>query len=490
MATLSSALNYAVSGLSVASAQSAAAARNIAFAQDTNYSRRTADIVSLPGGGAGISAFSRSADKLLLDQLLAATSRAAGRDAALDSISRLSQTISDPQDGTSVAAHVANLQVSLRSFEADPSSPLLASASVTAAKSVSTALNEASDAVQSVRQQADDGMAASVGRINTLLGQFKVANDAVVRGSGTVSDLADSLDQRDRILKSLSEELGIRTTTRSNNDLAIYTDGGVTLFEGTARKVEFAPTAAFDATTQGAAVYVDGVKITGGPSPMPALTGKLAALAEIRDTISNTFQLQLDETARGLITMFAEKDQGTPSALPDVAGLFTDGSSTALPLSSGMPSGLASRIRVNTLADPATGGNPALLRDGGFGGPSYIYNTAATPSFQSRLTQLQGSFDEQLPFQSEARLGTSATIKSFSAGSAGWIESLRQSANMARETGLAQKTRSAEALSRVTGVNIDEEMSAILDLEKSYQASAKIIAAIDSMLNSLMEAIR
>ena len=42
----------------------------------------------------------------------------------------------------------------------------------------------------------------------------------------------------------------------------------------------------------------------------------------------------------------------------------------------------------------------------------------------------------------------------------------------------------------MTGVNIDEEMSAILDLEKSYQASAKIIAAIDSMLNSLMEAIR
>ena len=489
MATLTSALNYAVSGLSVASAQSAAAARNIAFARDADYSRRSADIVSLPGGGAGISAFSRSANKLLLDQLLAATSRASGRDATFDSISRLGQTVGDPQDATSVAALVANLQVSLRSFEADPSSPLLASASVTAAKAMASSLNDASNAIQAVRQQADDDMATSVSRINTLLEQFKIANDAVVRGSGTTSDLSDSLDQRDRILKTLSEELGIRTITRSNNDLAIYTDGGVTLFEGTPRKVEFAPTTSFDATTLGAAVFVDGVKITGGPSPMPALTGKLAALAEIRDTISNTFQLQLDETARGLIAMFAETDQGIPPALPDVAGLFTDDSSTALPLASTTPTGLASRITINALADPASGGNPALIRDGGFGGPSYVYNATAAPSFQSRLTQLQGSFDGQLPFQSEAGLGTSASIKSFSAGSAGWIESLRQSSNAARQTGLAQKTRSTEALSRVTGVNIDEEMSAILDLEKSYQASAKIIAAINSMLNSLMEAV-
>ena len=69
-------------------------------------------------------------------------------------------------------------------------------------------------------------------------------------------------------------------------------------------------------------------------------------------------------------------------------------------------------------------------------------------------------------------------------------ESLRRSAEAAHETGLAQRTRSTEALLRVTGVNIDEEMAAILDLEKSYQASAKVIAAVDSMLASLLEVIR
>jgi flagellar hook-associated protein 1 FlgK len=69
-----------------------------------------------------------------------------------------------------------------------------------------------------VRKQADAGMADAVDRINNLLQQFKVANDAIVRGSGSATDLTESLDSRDKIMKLLSEELGIRAVTRSNND--------------------------------------------------------------------------------------------------------------------------------------------------------------------------------------------------------------------------------------------------------------------------------
>jgi flagellar hook-associated protein 1 FlgK len=39
-------------------------------------------------------------------------------------------------------------------------------------------------------------------------------------------------------------------------------------------------------------------------------------------------------------------------------------------------------------------------------------------------------------------------------------------------------------------VNIDEEMSILLNLEKSYQASARIMTSVDAMFNSLLEAVR
>ena len=50
--------------------------------------------------------------------------------------------------------------------------------------------------------------------------------------------------------------------------------------------------------------------------------------------------------------------------------------------------------------------------------------------------------------------------------------------------------RTSEALSNVTGVNIDEEMSLLLDLEHSYQASAKLVQTVDNMLAALLAAVR
>ena len=50
--------------------------------------------------------------------------------------------------------------------------------------------------------------------------------------------------------------------------------------------------------------------------------------------------------------------------------------------------------------------------------------------------------------------------------------------------------RTAEALSNATGVNVDMEMSLLLDLEHSYEASARLIKAVDDMLSSLLVAVR
>ena len=51
--------------------------------------------------------------------------------------------------------------------------------------------------------------------------------------------------------------------------MSIYTDSGVTLFQGgVARSVTFAPTTTYTAGTTGNAVYVDGAPITGASATM------------------------------------------------------------------------------------------------------------------------------------------------------------------------------------------------------------------------------
>jgi flagellar hook-associated protein 1 FlgK len=44
-------------------------------------------------------------------------------------------------------------------------------------------------------------------------------------------------------------------------------------------------------------------------------------------------------------------------------------------------------------------------------------------------------------------------------------------------------------LTNVNGVNIAEEMTALLELERSYQASSKLITMIDSMFEALLTAV-
>ena len=60
---------------------------------------------------------------------------------------------------------------------------------------------------------------------------------------------------------------------------------------------------------------------------------------------------------------------------------------------------------------------------------------------------------------------------------------MRQQASAAAEAKEALATRTAEALSNETGVNVDMEMSLLLDLEHTYQASARMMKTVDEMLD-------
>ena len=137
---------------------------------------------------------------------------------------------------------------------------------------------------------------------------------------GPVPTWRTALDERDGLLKQISGEIGITTLTRGDNDMVVFAQSGVTLFEGSARTVSFTPTSAFSAGTSGNQVYVDGVPLTHDTFQQPYGTGRLSGLLQLRDQIAPDYQNQLDEIARSLVSMFAEKDQITAADTADSAG--------------------------------------------------------------------------------------------------------------------------------------------------------------------------
>ncbi|SEN95750.1 flagellar hook-associated protein FlgK [Bradyrhizobium sp. OK095] len=487
---LTAALESARSSLMASGIQSSVISRNIAGASATGYSRKIAVLDNLPGTGVYVAAIQRAASSGLYNNVLIATSSSAQQSAIYDGLQKIAAaTVDDPQLNQSPTAQLSALKQALQQYANAPDNTTLAQAAVTSAKDMATALNQATQTVQSVRSGADADMKTSVQNINRLLSQFQTVNTAIVKGTISGDDITDYLDQRDSIVSQMSQELGVTMSIRTNGDAALYTDSGAVLFDKTARAVSFTPTTAYTAGTTGNAVYVDGVPVTGANSVMPLKSGKLAGLAQLRDQSTVTYQSQLDEVARGLINTFRESDQ-SGAALPDVPGLFTYPGSPAMPASATVSVGLAGLISVAASVDPAQGGNPNLLRDGAISGSvAYQYNTAGNGGYSARLQQLIGGMDASQPFDATTQGKPNGSLIDFASSSTSWIENQRKTAD---SNVTYQKTlldRSTAALSNVSGVNMDDEMSLMLQVERTYSASSKIISTVDQMLQSLLAAV-
>jgi len=474
-----------------AGTQASVVSRNIGGAQQDGYSRKNVLVATFPGNGVYVAGIQRATSTGLFYNVLKSAAASSKQDAIYNGLQKIAATtVDDPQQDHSPAAQLAKLKSALQQYATAPDNTTMAQAAVTAAKGVAASLNNATKTVQSVRADADADMATSVSTINQLLGQFQTVNTSIVKGTITGSDITDYLDQRDSILSKLSQEVGITVATRANNDTVIYTDSGVTLFETNARSVTFNRTNAYTAGTTGNAVYIDGVPVTGTSAVMPIHGGKLAGLASLRDDATVTYQNQLDEIARGLIETSAESDP-RGAGLPDIPGLFTYPGAPAIPPSGVISSGLAGSIFVNPSVDQGAGGNPNLLRDGAISGnPAYRYNTTGAAGFSARLQQMVDRMATNRPFDPAALAKPNANLVDFAGSSVSWLEAARKNTGDEAKYSQTLLERSAEALSNVSGVNMDDEMSFMLQIERTFSASSKLISTVDSMLKDLLATVR
>ena len=154
--------------------------------------------------------------------------------------------------------------------------------------------------------------------------------------------------------------------------------------------------------------------------------------------------------------------------------------------------GLSAQIAVDPSVDVSVGGDATLLRDGGIGAAgqsAFISNTTGSAAFSARLTALTDALGAPWSFASDAGLPDRVSVTDFATASIGWLEAGRQAASDAATESSALSTQASVARSNATGVNIDDQMSRMLDLENSYQAAAKVMATVDAMYTVLFNAM-
>jgi flagellar hook-associated protein 1 FlgK len=486
--SLSTALSIAQSSILNTGRQTSVVSRNVLESQNPDYARRSA-VVSSSAPGARVVEIHRATNEQLFRQNLSAQSAWSGQGALYYGMEQLGLAVNGVDNATSPANAIGELQKALQLYSASPSNGNLAANAVNAARQVVRGLNDASTSIQTFRVQADQEIATAVNELNTLLADFEAANNSVINGTRAGRDTSDALDQRDAILKKIADYVPVSSFKRGDNDMVLMTMDGTTLFEAVPRTVSFQPSTAYAAGMTGNAVYVDGVPIATATGGNTNASGKIAGLVQLRDSVSSTMQSQLDEIARGLIAAFAETDQ-TGGVAPDAPGLFTWTGAPSMPPAGTLVDGLAATISLNAAMDPSVGGNPQLLRDGGANGAAYVANTTGGASYAELLIAYGDRLEQPMAFDNAAGNGASSSLVNYSTSAIGWFEGLRKEAFSAAESKEALAVRTAEALSNETGVNVDMEMSLLLDLEHSYEASARLIKAVDDMLAALLAAVR
>ncbi|HXV29486.1 MAG TPA: flagellar hook-associated protein FlgK, partial [Sinorhizobium sp.] len=453
--------------------QTATVSKNVANAGNADYSRRMA-MLGTTENGAQIVSIYRAQNEALFKQNLASISQSSAQSSLLSGLEILKSALGGNDYETAPSTYLSAFRDSLQTFASTPGNSTLAATVVADATDLANSISNTAAAVQDLRLDTDKEIAEEVANLNALLAQFETANNAVKSATASGADTTAALDERDKILKQISELVGISTVTRTNNDTVIYTSDGTVLFETLARQVSFTPTTAFDATITGNAILVDGVPIAAGSGADTTAQGKLASLVQLRDDIAPTFQSQLDEMARGLVELFQE------GGLP---GLFTWSGGT-VPATGTIEVGIAASLTV----DPDAKADPFLLRDGGFNG--VVSNVGGASGYTELLDGFITAMETDMDFDAATGLDGTSSIMEFAAASIGWFEQIRSAASTADENKTALQARTEEALGNITGVSIDEELSLLLDLEQSYKASAKLISTVDAMMAALLEAVR
>jgi len=486
--SLASALSTAQSIFTNTGTQSGVVSKNIANAQNPDYSRRSA-VVSTGGNGAVIGDIVRAQNSPLLRQTIESTGIASGQRTLLDGLSEIKNLMGGNDNELSPANLIAKFRESLDTFASKANETAAGSAVISGAQDLAVALNTSANKLQQIRKDADDQIKQNVSDLNSLLAKFEDANNMVKNATAAGKDPNDALDQREALVKNISEIVGVTSYVRGDNDMVLYTTSGVTLFEAVPRKVTFQPTAAFDASTTGNGVYIDGVLVKPGEGPNTSAKGSIQAFLQLRDDVAPVFQSQLDEIARGLITSFQEK--GPTGALTPKTGLFSykDSSGTVqtgIPAAGTIVPGIASRIFVNPVVIPPAG-SADKLRDGGINGAAYVVNTGGGSAYGDLLDKYNENLSSPMTFAGSTQIADAPDLMSFTSDSMGWLEQLRSTATSSEETKTALLTRTLEAYSSSTGVSLDEELSLLLDIEQSYKAGAKLMSTVDNMMKALLD---
>lgn len=367
----------------------------------------------------------------------------------LDSI----EVIFDESEGSGLSEAMSDFWNAWQDLVNNPSGTTERSLLASAADTMADTLNTIYSDLTGIQKNIDDDIVDTVATINDTAQQIADLNRQLAQAAASGQETGSILDSLDSLVADLSSSLNVKTYTNDIGQICVQLSDGKVLVEGTKA---WSLSTATDTTTglqdvtwldEGGNCYEVNDAIT---------SGKLGAGLDVRDALIPAYQDQLDELAV-TITETVNDLHTTGYDLNGDAGLaFFNGTGAA---------------------DMAV--NSAILHD--------TDKVAAADSADSAI-------GDATIATAISELADSLTLDSGTSTFSDYYDALVSKIGTAVATADATATRATDKLSAyenlrdsISGVSTDEELTKLTMYQSAYTAAAKVMTALDEMMQTMLE---
>lgn len=304
-------LNVSLTGMRAFQRALEVTSHNIANANTPGYSRQVAEFSTREGQGTGsgfvgsgtqISTVKRIYDSMLGAQLQSATTGLARFETYVGLAERIDSLLADP--GTGLNAGLQSFFNAVQDLANDPASIPTRQALLGEAEGLADRFRALDERLGELEVEVNDNVRLAVEDINRLATAIADVNDKIALTAGIGQPPNDLLDERDRLVLALSEQVDVSTAVQDDGAMNIFIGSGQPLVVGSTVRGLTAQRSEFDPTRVG--VAYQGVS---GTTPLDtSLTGgTLGGLLDFRATLLDPARQSLGQTAVAFANRFNEQ---------------------------------------------------------------------------------------------------------------------------------------------------------------------------------------
>ena len=453
--SLTKALNLGVQGMRASNRGATLSSNNATNVATEGYSRRSQ--VQLPRSmhlGVEVGANQRRVDSYVERRLNNSRSDEQEAQARLESLVVLDQVLSN--EAGSVGEMLDSFEAAVTSLANDPSDPAVRQALLVQTDQLAERFNTAAESLNLARSDVNDRVRHEVSEVNDTIAEVEALTQEIGRLEHAGQDAGDLRDRRDNLVRNLADVVPVRvlekensyTVLMGNSIQLVSSDGGA-----------YPLGARVDPTTGD--VVVTRV-MAGKEEDVTARinSGRIGGLLAARQGPLDSAQTELDQLAHDVATSYNAVHQvgfgldgntgrdlfEAPAAVAGYAGLITISSDVE-----DQPEALAAAL------------DPTML-----------------PGDNRNGLALQTLATSQIALGGTATASTSVgSLQGFAGGA---IQDAEFDQNFAQSI-----LHQVESLrDSVSGVSLDEEMVAMMEYQRSFEASLRVIKTADEMLNQLL----